>query len=304
MLTLSIFNPLPSQKLRDASILHPPSPTADLWSPLWVSDGGDIRRILNAAIRYETKHHKQQKDAHSFPVTAHLYPSSLFAIAPPPAGVTRESRTQREGSRLFVSLGMSNGLMMALIVSCGPALFINQGLRRTGQNVRNMIRVPRLCWTDYCKIPIRTTLAEILQKGWDCPDIVWQLQFSSSISCCGNFLLDTHLHLTSRQQRLESLKINIFGQNAVFAKNRDQKVFRSAGWQSGQNQQNGVQTSMPLSGSCLCLRPSALLSRALIEVNPTLKLRCKFQLCWFDHITLRRRFQFGISFRILFIVRR
>ena len=59
-----------------------------------------------------------------------------------------------------------------------------------------------------------------------------------------------------------------------------QEDFRSAGLRlaPGDNpdQQNGVQTSMPLSGSCLCpnnRESSALLSIALIEVNPTLKLR-------------------------------
>ena len=87
---LSTLSPLPSQRLRVASILWPPLPKDDLYSGLVESEPSDIRSILKAmaTLDYVASRYVGVC-AHSFPATAHRMPSSLLAIHPPPGDTTR-----------------------------------------------------------------------------------------------------------------------------------------------------------------------------------------------------------------------
>jgi len=70
VLALSIFSPLPSQKLRDASILCPPFPTAYLWSGFPCCDGSDTRKILKAEVQNVNQNAKKTYELNWFTFSA------------------------------------------------------------------------------------------------------------------------------------------------------------------------------------------------------------------------------------------
>jgi len=96
---LSIFKPLPSQKLRDASTLGPGEAPL-IASP---SSGAITFKIRSASGGAQGFHHSingqryASGNSHSRPETTHLSPSSDFATAPPPLVVARGKRAFLNG---------------------------------------------------------------------------------------------------------------------------------------------------------------------------------------------------------------
>lgn len=114
---LSIFKPLPSQKLREASTLGPDE-VPFLVSPSSGSITFKIRRAFGTVVSLSTNDERNGKrDPHSRPETTHLSPSSDLAIVPPPLVAARGKRALLDGppwgpggvctpARKSVALGM------------------------------------------------------------------------------------------------------------------------------------------------------------------------------------------------------
>ena len=110
---------------------YPPRPMADLCSEDVVVPGSDMRKMRSAAAEQSVRGDAAElSDIHSLPATTHLWPSSLFAMAPPPFDATRGIRTWRGGPwgpwKRELEKGSRGG------VDVGTVLVCREGLRDIG----------------------------------------------------------------------------------------------------------------------------------------------------------------------------